>query len=204
MNIKNESDFRFDQLSAFIRRVAAEELDAAQAANLTIVVRSRSQKAARKHPNVYYTRDTRTILLTLPYVVTNCKMRIARYIAWSMAIHRGLKRRELGPRYQHGDAARVFWEWALNTPLSRKTDERSSTLEQKRFKELQTAEKAVKNWERKKKLATTKLAQWKRQANTIRKRMEKSKQLSSTLEDEGEGFKGLALEAVRRTGEVRV
>ncbi len=200
MKIINRSDFSTEHLLAFVNRVAATELDSGST-NYVLIIESRSSKAERTSPSVRWHRSggASYAKLILPCDMSKFLRTAARYIAWSMAIFRGLKNKQMGDRYKSTPVAAAHWAWALTMPLERKQGKAPTTVEQKRFKELQVAEKAVTTWERKQKLATTKLKIWKRRVAILNKRMEDSKQLAHQVVDQDpEAMKSIALESTRR------
>jgi len=169
MKIENNTNWDTDQFRAFIQAVAKnEELTPEEIGQLKVIIGYRRRSAVR-HDEFALCRGRYNqwqIKILCVKGVGLYKPYLARAIAFVLNYNRGVRPRtiRLTPRF-YGNVAEE-WQWANNLPLTMKQEQpqpQKQPVENKQYvvvKKMQHCLRQIVLWEKKAKLAKTKLSRW--------------------------------------------
>lgn len=169
MKIENGTHWRSDQIMAIARRVAETELDPAKRKRFTVRVKY-GRRGAHVGGNAYVGGRSINLLVGSDAIDT---MDLAFTIAHEMAHARGMRHRQMrgSPRWYQIDGWRDIYAWAADMPVERQAPKAAPTLDDKRERRAAHCREMVAHWERRKKLASSKVRVWTRRLRSVEQRM---------------------------------
>ena len=179
ITVKNKTVWQTKMLLPFIRRIAREEFPGTTPKNtrrrLTVhIVYNRGGKYYSYASGCAYL-DSSWSQIQVPFphpgrtfpVLDFCHV-----LGHEFAHNRGVKHADMGLHYVHGKYSNEHYKWASALPVPQvKAKPRAPSTAERRAKELKTAQVAVLTWQRKAKLAATKVKLWTRRVKTLEKRI---------------------------------
>ena len=169
MKLINKTHWRSDHIMAFVKRVAEAELDPPQRKGYVVEVGYTRRRGVLCTGYAYY--HSKKIWVNVP---SDNILRddLAHVIAHEMAHTRGMRHRAMrgSARYQRVPGYAQYYAWANELPLEQVQIERvprAVRTAAKRDKKLEQAQAALARWERRAKLAATKLKVWRRKVRRL-------------------------------------
>lgn len=170
MKIINYTNWKTENIRIILRIVAAKELDPDQIKRLQITL----VNVNRRHNNWvggYAWYHSNRMVLKLPKRGPIDPCELAKVAAHEMAHTHGMKHRDMkgSRRYTNTEGWRELYAWAAEYPIEQKPEPAKPTLADKRLKKLEAAQSALLRWQRKAKLANTKMKKYKLTIKRIEK-----------------------------------
>lgn len=165
MKIINDTRWRTDHLRAFVRQVAADELDVAQRRHLTVTFRIKIRKGWRRSSGSvsgqasiggFWAR------IDLPSGDVIDRKNLAHLIAHEFAHVRGMTHKEMrqSPRYTWVEGWGAVVSWAESLPLELVATKPRPTVDDRRSQRLEHARLMLIRWEHRAKAATGRVRRW--------------------------------------------
>jgi hypothetical protein len=174
VKIINKTQYRTDQISALIRRVAQDELEPGQLAKARVtIIYSRGRSLGNcyygtmRNPRVWMTLKVPRPPAPLDPVI------YAKVIAHELGHAKGFKHADAimkTNRYGWVDGWKERYAYAAALPIELKPDRPKPAVDEQRQKKLSHSLRMVKRWESKVKRAQTALKKWQRRAKAQEKR----------------------------------
>jgi hypothetical protein len=177
MNIVNKTRVNAKQLGALIRAVAVEELwtpDDIEQLRIRVVYRRRTYGRPDNHPGGYAYYDSYRMCLKFVRGVQPDPVGTAKTIAHELAHCKNVQHRNMNNnRYGWKPGWRETWAWVVKYPLEMLPDRETvkPSKSEKASKDIERCQKALEDWQRKAKLAATKLRKWKRKLDYYEKKL---------------------------------
>jgi len=165
MKIVNKTGIRTDDIRRLVRAVALKELfTPEQISLLRVRVRHRRRSHARndRHAGGWAYYHSTGFELTFVKGVQPDPVATAKTIAHELAHCQGVKHRNMrNTLYGWKPGWEETWAWAKDYPLTLKPEPTKPTAEETASEDIERCRKAIDAWQRKAKLAATKLRRWK-------------------------------------------
>lgn len=178
MQIRNQTEWQTRNLKTFVSRVCQQELLDSKFVKRLVVTfeykKSCGSKDDDKYPHGYAWYKSTCAVIRLVKGVLPDKQALAKVIAHELAHCQGVHHKDMhGPRYGYAKGWREFYLWAKELPLERYAE--GTTIQvtplTKAQAKLASAQTLLKQWETKKKLASTKVLKYKEKVKYYQSRI---------------------------------
>ena len=181
MKITNKTNLNTKLLGAFIRKVAEREQltnDEIDKFNVRIIYRRQSRRWEKDHTGGHAWLKTWTFCLKVPKDIMPDKPCLAHTIAHELAHCQGVCHGSAmnNPQYGWREGWKEYWKWTEELPLSFNAPEEKSKLVGNALilKRLEHCQVVFAEWERKTRLAKTKLRKWSQKVKYYERQLQKA------------------------------
>ena len=176
MRIINKTNWRTDQLKALVRKVAEQEVDKDKRKQIRVHVEYRKTVRSPRGRGLCGLSGQKPHLVMWLYLDRRepaDPVVLAHTLAHEFAHNHGLRHREMmqTKRYGYAEGWSEHYAWAKDFPIEAEPEKSKPSAQDQIKQKLLSAQQTFKLWERKRKLAETKLKIWKRKVHYYERRL---------------------------------